>query len=75
MVAELEAALLDRYVFFSGFRICHHSGTACRGVFGTGTRISFRLAKSRKRLRLVRFVEHDQIERQTKTLDGCARER
>jgi hypothetical protein len=58
-VKELEAEIVDRRGFFTSFRMCHHSGTACCRVFWDRHKDDFQAGQIAQRFDLVVFVEHD----------------
>jgi hypothetical protein len=45
--------------FFAGYRICHHSHTACCAGFWARHKDDFQLGQLAQRLRLVEYVDHD----------------
>jgi hypothetical protein len=56
---QLEAAIADRFGGFSGYRICHHSDTACCKGFWNRHKDKFALGQIAQRLGFVQFVRHD----------------
>jgi hypothetical protein len=58
-IEELEAEILDRLGFFTSFRMCHHSKSACCRVFWDRHKDEFQAGQIAQRLNLVSFVEHD----------------
>ena len=56
---KLEADIADPHGGFTGFRICHHSDTACCRGFWNAHKDRFPLGQIAQRLGLVNFVEHD----------------
>jgi hypothetical protein len=56
---QLEAACADAHGGFRSFRICHHSDTACCRGFWNRHKNKFALGQIAQRLKLVRFVNHD----------------
>lgn len=62
-IKALEAQVADNYGGFDGYRICHHSGTACCYGFWTRHKDKFALGQIAQRLGFVRFVQHDRMAR------------
>lgn len=62
-VRELEAAIADTRLprFFTGYRVCHHSKTACCRGFWNRHKHHFTLGQIAQRLGFVRFVAHDTL--------------
>lgn len=60
---NLEAAVADKNMpgFFSGFRVCHHSKTACCRGFWNRNKDKFTLGQLAQRLGFVEFVSHDTL--------------
>ncbi len=58
---KLEAEIADPFMdgHFSGYRICHHSGTACCRGFWNRHKNYFDAGQLAQRLNAVEFVEHD----------------
>jgi hypothetical protein len=56
---KLEAAVADKYGGFHGYRVCHHSKSACCRGFWNRHRDQFALGQIAQRLGLVRFVKDD----------------
>lgn len=48
---------------FKGFRVCHHSSTACCRGFWERFKDHFDLGQIAQRLKVVAFVEHDNQKR------------
>lgn len=55
-LVKLENDVRDEYVGFKGFRVCHHSGTACCRGFWNRHRNAFAAGQIAQRLGLVVFV-------------------
>lgn len=55
----LEEAVRDEHVGFSGYRICHHSETACCRGFWNRHKDEFAAGQIAQRLGLVEFVSDD----------------
>jgi hypothetical protein len=53
------SGIADRHGFFSGFRVCRHSNTACCRIFWDRHKDNFQAGQIAQRLNLVSFVEHD----------------
>lgn len=60
---RLEAQIADprQTGFFTGFRICHHSESACCRGFWNRHKNDFALGQIAQRLGMVRQVEHDTL--------------
>jgi hypothetical protein len=58
-LVKLENDVRDKYVGFKGFRVCHHSKTACCRGFWNRHRNAFTLGQIAQRLGLVVYVKHD----------------
>lgn len=73
-VERLEAQIADKRMpgHFSGFRVCHHSGTACCNGFWSRHKDHFDRGQLAQRLGAVKFVDHDTLQasqgRKTKAL-------
>lgn len=57
----LEAEIADKYGGFDGYRICHHSSTACCRGFWNRHKDKFALGQVAQRLGFVTFVNHDKL--------------
>jgi hypothetical protein len=58
---ELEDAIRDPHGGFTGHRICHHSDEACCRGFWEAHKNEFAVGQVAQRLKLVEFVEHDNL--------------
>lgn len=58
-LAHLEGAIADKYGGFKGYRVCHHSKTACCRGFWNRHKNKFQLGQIAQRLKAVVFVVHD----------------
>jgi hypothetical protein len=60
-IKRLEAQIADPHMrgFFAGFRICHHSKSACCRGFWNRHKNDFAAGQIAQRLNMVRFVDHD----------------
>jgi len=60
-VPNLEAQIADKHMegYFGGFRICHHSKTACCRGFWNRHKDKFTMGQLAQRLGWVTFVTHD----------------
>jgi len=67
-IKKLEARVADKDApgFFSSYRICHHSNTACCAGFWVRHNNSFSLGQIAQRLNAVEFVSHDTLKRKGK---------
>ncbi len=62
-IKELEKEVADPRMksFFSGFRLCHHSDTACCRGFWDRHKDHFAAGQIAQRLKLIDLVEHDTL--------------
>lgn len=58
---KLEDDIRDPYIGFSGYRICHHSDTACCRGFWNAHKDEFASGQIAQRLGLVVFVDEDKL--------------
>lgn len=60
-IQKLENDVRDRYVGFSGHRICHHSEDVCCRGFWDRHKDHFNMGRIAQRLGMVEFVEVDTL--------------
>lgn len=58
---RLEAQIADKYGGFTGYRICHHSRSACCAGFWHRHKDKFALGQIAQRLGFVDFVKEDRF--------------
>jgi hypothetical protein len=56
---KLEGEITDKYGGFDGYRVCHHSSTACCRGFWNRHADKFALGQVAQRLGMVVEVDHD----------------
>lgn len=56
-IKELESQVRDKYGFFKGYRICHHSDDVCCRGFWNKHKNEFPAGQIAQRLNVVQFVE------------------
>lgn len=59
---DLESQVRDKYGFFDGHRVCHHSKDVCCRGFWNKHRDSFQAGQLAQRLNAVDFVDVDILE-------------
>lgn len=57
----LEAAVRDRYIGFTGHRICHHSDDACCRGFWNAHKDEFPMGQIAQRLGMVEYVDDNTL--------------
>ena len=62
---KLEADIADPHMagFFKGYRVCHHSKTACCRGFWNRFKNKFQMGQIAQRLGMVTFVKHDTLKK------------
>jgi hypothetical protein len=58
---KLEGDIADRFGGFKGYRVCHHSKTACCRGFWNRHKDKFQIGQIAQRLKMVVFVVHDSL--------------